>query len=602
MKRREFLATSASVLAVSAAGPFKAFAATPAEARLAALFKELFETDMDMSPESATSNGLDKGARAPLKSQLDDESAAGRARRLAFNKQALSRIEAIAAAGLGTVARNQRDVAAWVYRQRLIAEPFDLRSVRSPYPITQRSGAYFSIPDFLDTRHTVANSADAEAYLSRLSEFARVLDEESEYQRSIAPRGVIAPGWSLDLAMKQMRTLREQPAASSGLAESLTKRTSEQGIAGDWRTRAANIIEGEVYPALDRQYALLEGLRSETPEGDGLWRLKNGEAMYDAALHDSITTDLSAEEVHRIGLEQVAEISAQLEEILTGRGMTGATVGDKLKALNTSPDQLYPNTDEGRAAMLADLNTSYEGMKARLPQAFANVPDEPLEIRRVPPEIEEGASNGYYYRAPLDGSRPAIYWINLRDTKDRPRYQLPSLTYHEGVPGHHLQLSYAGNAEGTPLLLRTLFISAYGEGWALYSEQLADELGGYEDIERVGYLQSFLFRAARLVVDTGIHSKQWSREKATQYFVDNVGLTQGRSLSEIQRYCVSPGQACSYKIGHNKWLELRQRAQAQLAEKFSLPWFHAILTEGLMPLELLERRMEQRIAERLQAG
>lgn len=602
MKRREFLAASASALAVSAAGPFQAFAATPSEARLAELFDELFEAGIDRSPESATSNGLDKGARAALKSQLDDESDAGHAKRLAFNKQALARIEAIDAAGLGTVARNQRDVAAFVYRQRLISEPFDLRSVRSPYPITQRGGAYFSIPDFLDTRHTVENAADAEAYLSRLSEFARVLDEESAYQRSIAPRGVIAPGWSLDLAMKQMRTLREQPAASSGLTESLTKRTSEKDIAGDWRARAAKIIESEVYPALDRQYALLEGLRGQTPEGDGLWRLENGEAMYDAALKDSITTNLSADEVHRIGLEQVAEISARLEEILTRRGMHGATVGDKLKALNTSPDQLYPNTDEGRAAMLADLNKSVEGMKARLPQAFANVPDEPLEIRRVPPEIEEGASNGYYYRAPLDGSRPAIYWINLRDTRDRPRYQLPSLTYHEGVPGHHLQLSYAGTAEGTPLLLRTLFISAYGEGWALYSEQLADELGGYEDIERVGYLQSFLFRAARLVVDTGIHSRQWSREKATQYFVDNVGFTQGRSLSEIQRYCVSPGQACSYKIGHNKWLELRQRAQAKLGDKFSLPWFHAILTEGLMPLELLERRVDQRIAERLKTA
>jgi uncharacterized protein (DUF885 family) len=602
MKRRDFLATSASVLAVSAAGPFQAFAATPAEADLARLLDNLFEKSIDMSPESATSNGLDKGARAPLKAKLDDESAAGYAKRVAYNKQALARIEAINAAGLGTVARNQHDVAAWVFRQRLNSEPFDLRSVRNPYPITQRGGAYFSVPDFLNTQHTVETPADAEAYLSRLSEFARVLDEESAYQRSIAPRGVIAPGWSLDLAMKQMRTLREQPAAGSGLVDSLAERAQAKDIAGDWRTRAAKIVESEVYPALDRQYALLEDLRGQTPEGDGVWRLPQGEALYAAALRDSITTDLSPDEVHRIGLEQVAEISAQLGEILTRRGMTGATVGDKLTALNTSPDQLYPNTDEGRAAMLADLNKSYQGMQARLPRAFADVPNEPLEIRRVPPEIEEGASNGYYYRAPLDGSRPAIYWINLRDTKDRPRYQLPSLTYHEGVPGHHLQLSYAGNAEGTPLLLRTLFISAYGEGWALYSEQLADELGGYEDIERVGYLQSFLFRAARLVVDTGIHSKRWSREQATQYFIGNVGLTQGRSLSEIQRYCVTPGQACSYKIGHNKWLELRQRAQAKLGDKFSLPWFHAILTEGLMPLELLERRVDQRIAERLRGA
>lgn len=601
MKRREFLATSASVLAVSAAGPFQAFAATPAEANLARLLDELFEAGIDMSPESATSNGLDKGARAGLKARLDDESAAGYAKRMAFNKQALARIEAINAAGLGTIARNQHDVAAWVYGQRLISEPFDLRSVRSPYPITQRGGAYFSVPDFLNTQHTVETSADAEAYLSRLSEFARVLDEESAYQRSIAPRGVIPPVWSLDLVLKQMRALREQPAASSGMASSLAERAKAKGIAGDWRARAAKIIEAQVYPALDRQYALMEGLRGQSPEGDGVWRLQNGDAIYAAALKDSITTDLTPEQVHQIGLEQVAEIGAQLEEILAKRGVEGRTVGEKLARFNVRPDQLYPNTDEGRAAMIADLNTSVEAMKTRLPRAFANVPDKPLEIRRVPPEIQDGAANGYYYRAPLDGSRPAIYWINLKDTHDWPRYQLPSLTYHEGVPGHHLQLSYAGDAEGTPLLLRTLFISAYGEGWALYAEQLADELGGYEDIEKAGYLQSFLFRAARLVVDTGIHSKRWSREKATQYLVDTVGFPQGRSQREIDRYCVTPGQACSYKIGHNKWLELRQRAQSKLGDKFSLPWFHEILTEGLMPLELLERRVDQRIAERMKA-
>jgi uncharacterized protein (DUF885 family) len=252
-----------------------------------------------------------------------------------------------------------------------------------------------------------------------------------------------------------------------------------------------------------------------------------------------------------------------------------------------------------RAALLTSLNEGVAQMRPRLAKAFRDIPDMPLEIRRVPPEIQDGASNGYYYRAPLDGTRPAIYWINLKRTGDWPKYGLPSLTYHEGVPGHHLQIGYAQKAGDLPLLLRTQFISAYGEGWALYSEQLADELGAYSGIEKAGYLQSFLFRAARLVVDTGIHSKRWTRERATQYFVDTVGFARGRSASEVNRYCTQPGQACSYKIGHNKWLELRQRAEAKLGAKFTLPWFHDVLKDGLMPLALLEKRGDERIAETL---
>ncbi|MEO7247087.1 MAG: DUF885 domain-containing protein, partial [Novosphingobium sp.] len=221
------------------------------------------------------------------------------------------------------------------------------------------------------------------------------------------------------------------------------------------------------------------------------------------------------------------------------------------------------------------------------------------DIRRVPPEIQDGASNGYYYRAPLDGSRPAIYWINLKEVGDWPKYQLPSLTYHEGIPGHHLQLGYAQTAGDIPLLLRGGGYSAYSEGWALYAEQLADELGGYSGIDNAGYLQSFLFRAARLVVDTGIHAMRWSRAMATNYMVETTGFTRPRSQREVERYCTQAGQACSYKIGHNMWLKLRQRAQDKLGSKFSLKWFHEVLNEGAMPLAMLERRVDERIAEAL---
>jgi len=601
MKRREFMATSSAALALAAFRPGMALAQSKGDAQLTTVLDRIFYADIDLEPETATERGFDKGERAALKSQLNDNSPAGRAKRAANDRKSLRDLQAVAPAALSQAARLQRDVALYVVGQRLVPEAFQLESIRRPYPIFQQGGAYFSVPDFLNSQHTIESKADAEAYLSRLSAFRTSIDDDSAYQRAVAPRGVIAPAWSIDLTLGQMRKLRQVAPAESTLVGSLVRRAGEKGIAGDWSARAAKIVENEVYPALDRQMALMTQLRASSPAGDGVWRLKDGEAIYAAALKDSITTDMSPDEVHKIGLRQVAELSAQLTELLDAAGYKGANVGQRLVALNAAPEQLYANTDAGRAAMIESLNQGVAAMKGRLPKAFTDIPDKPLEIRRVPVEIQDGASSGYYYRAPLDGSRPAIYWINLKDTADWPKYQLPSLTYHEGIPGHHLQLGYAATSGEVPLMLRTLFISAYGEGWALYSEQLADELGGYSGLEKAGYLQSFLFRAARLVVDTGIHAKRWSREKATQYMVETVGFSQGRSQREVERYCTQPGQACSYKIGHNKWTELRQRAQGTLGDKFSLPWFHDVLKEGLMPLELLERRVNERIAERMRS-
>jgi uncharacterized protein (DUF885 family) len=497
MKRRDFMATSSAALALASMRPALAFAQASGDARLKTVLDAIFYGDVDLEPETATERGFDKGDRAGLKSQLNDNSPAGRAKRTAHDRKSLRDLQAIAPTGLSEPARLQREVALYVIQQRLVPATFQLDSIRRPYPIFQQGGAYFSVPDFLNSQHTIVTAADAEAYLSRLSAFRKSLDDDTAYQRSLAPRGVVAPAWSLDLTLGQMRKLRGVPPSESTMVTSLSRRAQDKGLAGDWSARAAKIIESEVYPALDRQMALLSELRANTPAGDGVWRLKDGEAIYAAALKDSITTGLSPEQVHQIGLRQVAEIGAQLTTMLDAAGYKGANVGQRLTALNAAPEQLYANTDAGRAAMIASLNQGVAAMKARLPRAFSDIPDKPLEIRRVPPEIQDGASNGYYYRAPLDGSRPAIYWINLKDTGDWPKYQLPSLTYHEGIPGHHLQLGYAATSGEVPLLLRTLFISAYGEGWALYAEQLADELGGYSGLEKAGYLQSFLFRAAR---------------------------------------------------------------------------------------------------------
>jgi uncharacterized protein (DUF885 family) len=399
-----------------------------------------------------------------------------------------------------------------------------------------------------------------------------------------------------------MEKLRGQKAEDSSIVQSLAKRAKAKDIDGRWERRATKIVEDRVYPALDRQMALVRELRPSSQAGDGIWRVPHGDELYRVALEQATTTRFTPEEVHRMGLQQVAEISAQLDGILRSQGMSRGGVGARLAALNVDPAQLYPDSDAGRAELIASLNSGVKEMYARLPRAFATLPNAPLEIRRVPPEIQDGASNGYYNRASLDGSRPAIYFINLKDTGDWPKYSLPSLTYHEGVPGHHLQISLAQESRDIPTLRKTGFFSAYSEGWALYAEQLADELGAYKSpLERAGYLQSFLFRAARLVVDTGLHSQKWSREKATDYLVETTGFARPRSQREVERYCTQAGQACSYKVGHMAWTRARKRAQALLGARFDLKSFHEVLKDGAMPLTILERRIEERARGRAQA-
>lgn len=593
MDRRTFLSstTAAAAIALSPAG----VCAEPVsgDAALNALLDAIFAAGLKESPEQATQLGLDKGANAALKSQLDDHSLAARARSLSRNQKAIADINAINPATLSNEGKLNREVVLYSLNSR-VAGPakFGIGGTIRPYAIFQQGGVYFNTPDFLNSAHTVQSSTDAQSYLARLDAFATALDQDTAVQKHDAARGYVAPDFSLDLTLGQMAALRAKPAAENSMVASLVKRAAAANVAGDWGARAAKIIEGRVYPALDRQMALIKSLprRKEA----GFWALPHGEAIYSDALMAATTTNLTPDEVHKIGLEQVAELTGRLDAILKEQGLSQGSIGARLKAFNESPAQLYPDTAEGRTALIAGLNKGVRDMAMRLPQAFINPPTAPLEIRAVPVEIQDGASNGYYRLAALDGSRPALYFINLKSVGDWPKWTLPSLTYHEGLPGHHLQLSVVAGLK-TPLLRRLSFFSAYSEGWALYAEQVADELGAYTTaIERAGYLQSFLFRAARLVADTGLHAKRWTREQATDYFVDTVGFARPRSLREIERYCTQAGQACSYKLGHNAWLRARTNAQQILGDKFDIRQFHEVLRDGAVPLTLLERVVEAR--------
>lgn len=594
--RRAFLATTAGAALMSAA---PAFAQGGEDAKLRALLDRIFEEQVDDSPERATSLGLDKDARAALKSKLDDYSEAGRlkdvedARRRVQALKAIDRnaLSASSKVDLDTVLFSQGNYVAFSDRYRFGSVGGRL----SPYVISQQNGVYQDLPDFLDNQHRVANAADAEAYISRLKAFAVVLDQDLARMNADVAAGVVPPDFICDLALAQMKALRDQPAEKTVMVTSIIGKAKAANLTGDYGASATKIVAGEIFPALDRQIAAMQAVRAKATSDAGVWKLEDGAAYYADSIVTSTTTTMTADEIHKMGLDQVADITSRLDVILKTQGKSAGTVAERLKALNEDPAQLYPNTDEGRAALIADLNVQVAAIAARLPQAFRTLPKAEVTVKRVPAFIQDGASNGYYQSAALDGSRPAAFFINLKNTHEWPKYNLPTLVYHEATPGHHLQIALSQESDKIPIIRRAGGgFSAFSEGWALYAEQLADEMGVYKDdpYGQCGYLQSLLFRACRLVVDTGIHHKRWSRDKATDYMVSVTGYPRSRALREVERYCCSPGQATSYKVGHTTWDRLRTDAKTKLGPKFDLKaWHDAALLSGSMPLTVLERNL-----------
>jgi uncharacterized protein (DUF885 family) len=606
MRRRELL-VGAGALALAAGSGRLALASEaavppgPEDARLRALFDAFFNETVDESPERATSLGLDKGARAEMKGRLDDRSAEAKSARLKAAKIRLDKLHAIDRTKLSQTSAVDYDVVDYQLTTSVEGgSRFPYGSVGgrySPYVISQQNGAYQDVPDFLDNAHRIETTADAEAYLSRLRAFSVALDQDLERANADAGRGVIAPDFILDTTLGQLKALREAKPADSGLVQVLVRHAAAAGLKDDYATPAAFSVEHEVYPALDRQIEGLQALRARAGSDAGCWRLPDGESFYAHGLAASTTTSLTPAEVHQLGLDQVKEITARIDGLLAKAGRTKGTVAERLTALNDEPAQLYANTDEGREALIAQLNTQIGVIYEKLPEAFNTLPKAKVQVKRVPPAIQDGAANGYYNRAPLDGSRPATYYINLKDTHDWPKYGLPTLTYHESVPGHHLQISLQQENPNVPLIRRAGGgFSAFSEGWALYAEQLAWEMGLYKGdaFGEIGFWQSFLFRACRLVVDTGIHYKRWSRAQATDYMIGVTGYARGRTQREIDRYCVSPGQACSYKVGHKVWADVRDKAKAKLGSAFDLKTYHdAVLLPGAMPLTVLEASVDR---------
>jgi uncharacterized protein (DUF885 family) len=605
-RRRLLLAAAATGLTAAARKP--PHPANRGDAALNRYFDQVCERYLQASPETATSLGLDTGARAALKSQLADSSMAYIQADRALCREGLAKLAAIPDVSLSPAARLNKAVVAYAFELGRDAAPFDhgentmlsaMSEAAGPYVVSQQSGAYSAIPEFLDSQHKVETAADAEAYLARVRAMARNLRDETARVNADAAAGFAAPDFILSNTVGQQQGLLAVPAAQARLVTALARKTREAKVAGDWAARCQTLVEKEVYPALSAQLETLTGLQPKATHDAGVWRLPNGEAYYRWLLRQGTTTTLTPEEVHQMGLEQNKAIEARMDGLLRAQGLTQGSVGERMTALGKRPEYLFANDDAGRAQLIAYLNGLIAAVRPKLSQAFSLKLKAPVQVKRVPIDIQDGAGQGYTNTGSMDGSRPSTYYINLKSTLNWPKFSLPSLTYHETIPGHAWQGAYLTETGQLPLI-RVLIagFNAYVEGYALYSEQLGDEIGMYDAdwAGRLGYLQAQRFRAVRLVVDTGLHAKRWSREQAIQWAVDNSGRTRDSMTSEIDRYCGTPGQACGYKVGHTEINRLRDKAKAALGAKYDLRTFDDLLVRtGSAPLTVLGDQVDRYI-------
>lgn len=510
-----------------------------------------------------------------------------------------------AAATTYDVLRNAYEVAAQRNQFNFGgASPFGAGSPNSgdawaltPYFMTQLTGAHLALPRMLMTQHPIASKAEADAYLMRLNDLSRALDEAASTLADDAGAGVAPPRFAIEGILNNINGFTAaEPAAHPLVTTFAAKIATLSDVTPEERAamtaRAGEIVKAAVYPAYARLASQVAALRAQTSEDAGVWRLgEEGEAWYQLALAAYGAGTKTGDDVHEIGLAEVARITAEMDRLLTSIGLAEGSVGERMVALAERPDNLYPNTDEGREALLASLRRQVADILAIAPTWFGRLPDYPVEVRRIPEHEEDSSPGGYYTSPSLDGSRPGVYWINLKDTADNPIHSLKSLTYHEAVPGHHFQAAYQRSIEGMPMIRTMLGYSEYAEGWGLYAEALAAEMGMYKDDPAgdLGRLQAEIFRAARLVVDTGLHHKRWTREQAIDYMTEATGETRDSVTREIERYAVIPGQACAYKLGMLKMQELRAFAETELGDEFDIRKFHdQVLSIGDSPLPVLE--------------
>ena len=484
-------------------------------------------------------------------------------------------------------------IAAWFFDDQL--RQAELRY--SGYRVNQISGVTVNMPQFLTDTHVIKNKKSVRRYLSRLAEFGRVLRETHERVTDDRANGVIPPDFVIEKALVGMNKFIEGGAAENPLVTTLGPKLAaldglDETTAGQLVDEAAQLVTTEVIPGYQAMISLFESMLPEATHDAGIWRLPDGDAIYATKLQSNTTTQYSPDEIHATGLAEVDRIEGEMLDILDSQGIAGGSFAERVRIVMEDPAHQFPNTDEGRADMIAYLEDFDRRVMAIAADYFITIPPQPLEIVRVPEYSQDSSPGGYYNGPALDGSRPGRFYINQKQTADNPRWTLPTLMIHEGSPGHHFQISTSQLIEGVPLLRRLSPFSAFSEGWALYSERIAKtDMGLYDNdpLGDLGRLQAEMFRAVRLVVDTGMHAKRWSREQAIEYMITKTGMTTEEVTREIERYVVWPGQATAYKTGQLALLAMREEAELELGERFDLREFHeAVLMNGAMPLDILK--------------
>ncbi|UTW45279.1 DUF885 domain-containing protein [bacterium SCSIO 12696] len=561
------------------------------------LLDEQYNTRLQLSPIELTVLGSKDRYH-----EWDDISGKGEERLHSLHLQHLNELNAIAADNLYPQAKLSLELAKAELQRNI--EGYRWR--HHDYPLTQMWGIHTTLPDVLINQHSISNEEDAEAYISRLGRTQTLFDQMVQQLRTRQAKGVMPPAFVLEQVVQSSLNVISGAPFDDG---------SDSPLLADFRTkvnaldidtarkeelieRASTTLKNVTYRAYSKLIAFVGAMQRSADERTGIWKLPQGDEYYAYLLKLYTTTDMTADEIHELGLAEVKRIHGEMDQIRQKVGFDG-----DLKAFfdffRTDDQFFYPDTEEGRAQFLKRSVDAINAMKARLSEQFGILPKADVVVKAVEPFREATAGIAFYQQPSLDGSRPGIYYTNLYDMRAMPNYQIDAVAFHEAVPGHHMQIAIAQELDGIPEFRKQGRYTAYVEGWALYTELLAKEMGFYEDpYSDFGRLTLELMRAIRLVVDTGMHSKKWTREQAIQWFLDNGPNPKEEVVKEIERYMVIPGQATAYKIGMLKILELRENAKAQLGDKFDIRGFHdLILSSGPLPLPMLEQQVNAWVAE-----
>lgn len=539
--------------------------------------------------------------------KLDDASPAQSDRNAARFRDFQNTLRSYDASGFAGQDRLSYDILDYFLDSQVRGEPWRYHN----FPVNQLFGIQSELPNLMTTVQQVNDATDAEHYLARLAQYPKKFDQVIESLQLREARNIIPPKFVVEKVGTQIREFVATGAAGNALVTTFKAKLDkipaeklDSAMRAALLKRAEDSIAANVLPAYVKLGAYLDSLKTKAVANHGAWSLPDGDKFYQYQIESQTTTRMSADSLHKLGLAEVTRIGAEMDAILATAGYKEPSRAARIAALSKTPSQLYPDSDAGRAQILKDYQRIIDEIDAQSSSLFSTPPKAKVVVERVPAISEKTSAFAYYYPPALDGSKPGVFFVNLRNPEEIAKFGMRTLAYHEAIPGHHLQIATAQELKGLPIFRRMVPFTAYSEGWALYAEQLAWEQGFQKDpLDNLGRLQAEMFRAVRLVVDTGIHSQRWTREQAIEYMRANTGMPEAEVIAEIERYFVMPGQALAYKVGMIKILQLREKARTELGSKFDLREFHdAVLKNGGMPLDVLERVIDAHVAQKKKSG